>query len=67
MWLRNPVPGVLVKFDHLTFKVKTPEGTNDMATNGTQLMQMLRRVSRRRAEKDKNPAAGRSQEAEAWK
>eukprot|EP00667_Euglena_gracilis_P022962 EG_transcript_25754 len=33
--------GVLVKFDQLTFKAKTFEGTNVIATNGTQLIGML--------------------------
>eukprot|EP00667_Euglena_gracilis_P008778 EG_transcript_8893 len=33
--------GVFVKFDQLTFKAKTYEGTNVIATNGSQLMQML--------------------------
>eukprot|EP00667_Euglena_gracilis_P016265 EG_transcript_16984 len=33
--------GVFVKFDQLTFKAKTFEGTNVIATNGNQLMQLL--------------------------
>eukprot|EP00667_Euglena_gracilis_P000344 EG_transcript_344 len=33
--------GVFVKFDQMTFKAKTFEGTNVIATNGNQLMQML--------------------------
>lgn len=41
----NPVAGVLVKFDQLTFKARTFEGTNVIATNGSQLMQLLPRGS----------------------
>eukprot|EP00667_Euglena_gracilis_P020931 EG_transcript_22778 len=33
--------GVLVKFDQLTFKAKTLEGTNVVTTNATQLIQLL--------------------------
>eukprot|EP00667_Euglena_gracilis_P002843 EG_transcript_2848 len=37
----NKYFGVLVKFDQLTFKARTFEGTNVIATNGSQLMQLL--------------------------
>lgn len=40
---RTQPSGVLVKFDQLTFKANTYEGTNVIATNGSQLMQMLPR------------------------
>lgn len=40
---KAPVPGVLVKLDQLTFKANTFEGTNVIATNGSQLMQLLHR------------------------
>eukprot|EP00667_Euglena_gracilis_P003266 EG_transcript_3276 len=37
----NKFFGVFVKFEQLTFKAKTFEGTNVIATNGSQLMQLL--------------------------
>eukprot|EP00667_Euglena_gracilis_P022048 EG_transcript_24361 len=37
----NKYIGVLVKFDRLTFKARTFEGSEVIATNGSQLMQLL--------------------------
>lgn len=45
--MRSQPPGVFVKFEQLTFKAKTFEGTNVIATNGSQLMQLLPGAGRR--------------------
>eukprot|EP00667_Euglena_gracilis_P002811 EG_transcript_2819 len=37
----NKFIGVLIKFDQLTFKASTFEGTNVIATNGSKLLQLL--------------------------